>query len=165
MQGNSILASCSESKTIMISLPMTRTAFKAIQDKYIESVATTAGVISENVKILSVDEVSTSRLITGRLLLAISVHVQTSVLIPMGQQARLSNQALLNSNLNKNGLPSGTLSVHTLDANNSTGSMPGGSTTPRPLSSAASLSTPFLIVPQLCMILFMVCFHLSGALL
>jgi hypothetical protein len=158
MQGNSLLASCSEITIITISFPMTRTAFKAIQDKYIESVATTAGVIRENVKILSVDEVSnqSSRVITGRLLLATSIHVQTSVLFPMGKKVHFSDQvvqSVLNSNLNKNGLPSGVVQSNTTT---------GGSTTPRPLVSAASESTPSN-VPQLCMILCIICFHLSCA--
>ncbi len=134
-QGNSILASCSspsETIVIMISLPMTKAAFNAIQDKYIASVATAAGVSRENVKILSIDEVSTrsSRFITGRLLLATSVHVQTSISIPVGQQTSIKDQAVLNSNLNKNGLPSGTLvvlNIYTSAANTTTTPTPGGS--------------------------------------
>jgi hypothetical protein len=134
-QGNSALALCSspsETIVIMISLPMTKAAFNAIQDKYIASVATAAGVSRENVKILSIDEVSTrsSRFITGRLLLATSVHVQTSVLIPVGQQTSIKDQSVLNSNLNKNGLPSGTLFAqysYTSAANTTTTPTPGGS--------------------------------------
>jgi hypothetical protein len=137
---------------VTISLPMTKTAFTAIQEKYIECVAKTADVIPEHVKILSVNEVSTrsSRITTGRLLLATSVHVQTSVLVPMGQQARLGDQTALNSNLIKNGLPSGTLVAN-------------ATTTPGPaLVSAASVSTPSN-VPKMCMILCIVCFRLSRA--
>jgi hypothetical protein len=116
----------------MISLPMTKAAFKSIQDKYIASVATAAGVSRENVKILSIDEVSTrsSRFITGRLLLATSVHVQTSIPIPVGQQTSIKDQAVLNSNLIKNGLPSGTLVVlnsYTSAASTTTTPTPGGS--------------------------------------
>jgi hypothetical protein len=133
-QGNSILAYCSlpsETIVLMISLPMTKTAFVAIQDIYIASVATTAGVIRENVKILSIDEVSTrsSRIIAGRFLLSASVRVQTSVLIPVGQQTSIQDQTALNRNLNKNGLPSGTLVVqntYTSTANTTT-LTPGGS--------------------------------------
>ena len=133
-QGNSVLSSCSSpSETIvfMVSLPMTKAAFDAIEDKYIASVATAAGVIRENVKILSIDEVSTrsSRIFTGRLLLATSVRVQTSVLIPVGQQTNIKDQAVLNSNLIKNGLPSGALVVQYsyTSAVNTTTPTPGGS--------------------------------------
>ncbi len=114
-QGNSIPASCSQSEIIVIvvTLPMTKSVFIANEDMYIASVAVTAGVLRENVKILSIDEVSTrsSRIITGRLLLAASVRVQTSVQIAAGQQTNIKDQTVLNSNLNKNGLPSGTLVV------------------------------------------------------
>ena len=143
---------------------MTRTAFKAMQDTYIESIATTAGVSRENVKIVSVEEVSTQSSRnhhTDRLLLAISIHIQTSVLLPMGQQARLSDQTVLNRNLNKNGLPSGSIVVQYMytSAANTT-------TTPRPQAvlSAASTSTPSN-VPQLCIILCIFRFHLSRTLL
>ena len=131
----------------MVSLPMTKTAFVAIQDMYIASVATTAGVVRENVKILSIDEVSTrsSVIITGRSLLTSSVRIQTSVLIPVGQQTSIQDQSLLNNNLNKNGLPSGTLvvqSTYTSTAN-TTVLTPGGSgasgTEVASVSGAASL--------------------------
>ena len=144
----------------MISLPMTKTAFKAIEEKYIASVATTAGVTREKVKILSVDEVSTrsSSGINGRLLLATSVYVQTSVLVPLGQQTSLQDQKVLNSNLNKNGLPSGALVVQ-YKSYSTTTPMPGGSATPKPLDSAASASTSSSV--QLYMILCIVLFHLQ----
>ncbi len=92
---------------------MTKTVFVASQDKYVASVARTAGVNPGSVKILSIDEVSTrsSKIITSRLLLATSVRVQTSVIISMGQPSNLRDQSLLNSHLNENGLPSGTLIV------------------------------------------------------
>ncbi len=97
----------------MVTLPMTKTAFAAMEDMYISSVATAASVVRENVKILSIDEVSTrsARIIRGRLLLSTSVRVHTSVLIPVGQQTSIKDQTVLNSHLNKNGLQSGTLVV------------------------------------------------------
>ncbi len=92
---------------------MTKTIFVANQEKYVASVARTAGVNQENVKILSIDEVSTrsSRIITARFLLATSVRVRTSVLVPTGQQANIKDQSLLNRYLNENGLPNSTLTV------------------------------------------------------
>jgi hypothetical protein len=115
IQENSISDSCSQSETIVIvvMLPMSKTIFVAKEGLYISSIATTAGVSSENVKILSIDEVSTrsSRIVTGRLLLEVSVNVKTSVILAVGQQTYIKDQTVLNSNLNKNGLPSGTLVV------------------------------------------------------
>jgi hypothetical protein len=94
-------------------LPMSKAWLITKQDMYISSVATTAGVARENVKILSIDEVSTrsSRISTERLLLGVSVSVQTSVIIVAGQQTYIKDQTVLNSNLNTNGLPSGTIFV------------------------------------------------------
>jgi hypothetical protein len=117
IQVNSSLAFCIPSETIVIvvTLPMTKTEFFAIEDKYIVSVATTANVIRENVKVISIDEISTRsfRMILGRVLLATSVHVQTSVLVGAGQQTLtdINFQSELNRNLNKNGIPSGSLVV------------------------------------------------------
>uniref|UniRef100_A0A7S0QWG2 NAD(P)(+)--arginine ADP-ribosyltransferase n=1 Tax=Cryptomonas curvata TaxID=233186 RepID=A0A7S0QWG2_9CRYP len=110
---------------------------------YIASVASTAGVNRENVKVLGIEEVSarSSRIITGRLLLATSVHVQTSVLIPVGQQTNIKDQSLLNTNLNKNGLPSGTLVVQYTytSATNLTTPAPGsGGSEPEAVPAAAS---------------------------
>ncbi len=98
---------------IMVNLPMTKTDFLANQDIYIVSVAKTAGTNPENVKILSVEEVSARslKIISARLLLATFVRVKTSVLISASQQNNIKDQSLLNSNLNKNGLPSGILVI------------------------------------------------------
>ncbi len=107
--------SCSKMEVVVIivTLPLTKIIFILNEDKYIASVATTAHVFPQNVKILRIDEISTrfSRTITGRLLLSTSVRVQTSVLIAIGQQTNIRDQSVLNGNLNKNGLPSGTLVV------------------------------------------------------
>jgi hypothetical protein len=118
IQGSNSPSSCSKSDivqaiVIMVTLPMTKTTFIANEDKYIASVATSAGVSQENVKILNVEEVSTrtSRIVSARLLLAISVQVQTSILTPIGQPTHIEDQSVLNSNLIRNGLPSGTLVV------------------------------------------------------
>jgi hypothetical protein len=142
-QGNSSLVSCTlsastETIIIIVTLPMTKTAFVANQDKYIASVARTAGVDPESVKILSIDEVSTrsSKIITSRLLLAISVRVQTSVIVSMGQQSNFKDQSLLNSHLNENGLPSGTLLVQ--PTSNSTLDV----ATPAPLPGESSSNVP-----------------------
>jgi hypothetical protein len=117
IQGSSTPASCSQSATIFFAvvLPMAKSYFIANQDLYISSVAQTAGVKSNMVKILSIDEVSTrsSRIVTGRLLLAASIQVQTSVIVAVGQHTDKIDQNVLNGNLNKNGLPSGTLVVQT----------------------------------------------------
>jgi hypothetical protein len=102
-----------ETVVIIVTLPMSKTAFAAIEDKYIFSVATTARVDRENVKILNINEISTrfSRFVTGRLLLSAAVQVQTSILIEIGQQTNIKDQTVLNINLNKNGLPSSTLQI------------------------------------------------------
>ena len=109
-QGNNSLDSCSLSETvfILVTLPMSKAEFLSVEAKYIESVAITAGVVHANVKILSVKEIST-RMMALRLLLATSVSVQTSVLLDSGQQTHIGNQTVLNTNLNRNGLPSSVL--------------------------------------------------------
>jgi hypothetical protein len=123
---------------------MTKAVFMAYQDKYIASVAKTADVIQENVKILSIDEFSTEslRIITARSLLAISVSVQTSVLIVIGHQSNIKDQSMLNSNLNENGLPSGTLTVHSSHTSvgnvTTPGPWPGGTEAATAPGSAAS---------------------------
>ena len=98
---------------ILVVLPMSKNAFIAAEEGYIESVAATASVIKENVKVLSVDEISTraSKAITLRMLLGTSVSVNTSVILASGQQTNIQDQSVLNENLVKNGLPFGTLTV------------------------------------------------------
>ena len=81
------------------------------EERYIESVAKTAGVDPGNVKVLSINEISTREFTAVRLLLATAVRVQTSVLLASTQRNYIENQTLLNSNLNKNSLPSCTLVV------------------------------------------------------
>jgi len=114
-QRNSSMASCSKSVAllIMVVLPMSKNSFMAAEEGYIESVAATAGVVKENVKILSVEEISTRafKTIALRMLLGTSVSVMTSVLLASGQQTSIENQSVLNANLVQNGLPSGTLTV------------------------------------------------------
>lgn len=148
-QGNSLSASCllSETIIIIISLPMTKSAFMTNQALYIASIAKTAGVLVENIKILSVDEVSSRslRTVSGRLLLAASVRVLTSILIPVGQQTSIKDQAVLNSNLNQNGLPSGTLVVqdasgYTSASNTATPSPNAGVSLPEAASGSATSS-------------------------
>ena len=91
-------------------MPLSKAEFLTFEDQYIQSVAATAGVVRENVKILSINEASTRayRKVAIRLILATSVQVQTSVLVPKGQASSI-NQLVLNANLIKNGLPSCTL--------------------------------------------------------
>jgi hypothetical protein len=107
--------SCSqtESVIIVVTLPMSKADFIASEDKYIESVATTANVTRKYVKVLSIDEISTrsSRNISGRLLLVTAVRVLTSVLIAIGQHTNITDESVLNRNLIQNGLPHGTLVV------------------------------------------------------
>jgi hypothetical protein len=146
IQGSGSPTSCAQTENVVIvvTLPMSRTVFIAIEDKYIASVATTAGVIRENVKILSIDEISgrSSKILTRRLLLATSVRVQTSVLIEIGQRSNIKDQSVLNSNLNKNGLPSGTLIVQStyLPADYTTTPAPGAGSFAGSGSDAASAS-------------------------
>ncbi len=111
--GNSTSCSQLESVIIVVILPMSKTDFIANKDRYIASVASTANVTKENVEVLTIDEVSTrsSRDISRLLLATSAVRIQTSVLIAIGQHTNFEDQSLLNSNLNKNGLPSGRLIV------------------------------------------------------
>ena len=55
-EGNGSLVSCSPSEVIVIvvALPMSEAEFIAVEDRYVESVATAAGVVRENVKVLSI---------------------------------------------------------------------------------------------------------------
>ena len=151
-QENSSLVSCSPSETILIVviLPMSQNAFMANEEKYVESVASTAGVVKENVKVLSVEEISTraSTKIALRVLLGASVRVQTSVLLELGQQTHLEDVSLLNANLVKNGLPNGTLAVQfttqSAGASGVTASSSttvGGETTPAPSASKSATTS------------------------
>ena len=105
---NSTPVSCSIAETvvILVTLPMSKSSFLEAEDRYIASVAMTAGVTIDNVQIISVNEIS-----ARRLLLATYVNVQTSVQIASGQQSAIQDQSLLNINLNLNGLPSGTVTL------------------------------------------------------
>ena len=113
---------------------MTKTAFLAVEAQYIASIAATAGVDSTDVLVLNIVEISTIslRMMARRSLLSTSVSVETAVQVPYGQQAYLQDQSLLNSNLNKNGLPSGTLGVNS--------STPSPATTAPAYSPAAASS-------------------------
>lgn len=96
---------------------MSKADFLAGEGKYIRSVAITAGVPSEFVKVLGVDEISTRMFkLASRKLLATSFNVKTLVLIPSGQQTSITDQSALNANLVKYGLPSGTLVVQNTSA-------------------------------------------------
>jgi hypothetical protein len=97
---------------IVVILPMPKSEFQI--RPYMASVAAfTGSVVFENVKILSIDEISTrsSRHISGRLLMAVAIRVKTMVLIAFEQLSNINDEALLNSNLNRYGLPSGRLIV------------------------------------------------------
>jgi hypothetical protein len=100
----------------MVTLPMTKSIFAANEYRYISSVATTAGVVRENVKVLSIDEIATqtSRKMIRLLRLAIFIHVKTSILMEIGQITNIQ-ESLLNSNLQKYGLPSGTLFIQNVN--------------------------------------------------
>jgi hypothetical protein len=106
---------CKSSETIiiMVTLPMTKNAFLDKKEKYILSVATTAGVSYENVKIIRIDEVSTRsfRAVTGKLRFATHVNVHTSVLTAVGNHIYFNEKSVLNIYLNINGLPSAALIV------------------------------------------------------
>ena len=112
-QRNSSLSICTSYETVVIvvTLPMSQAAFLASEERYIRSISTTAGVSPADVKILSINEISSRTFRVLRLLLATAVRVQTSVLLASSQMMNMENQSLLNSNLNQHGLPSGTLVV------------------------------------------------------
>ena len=137
-QSNSTLLPCTQlqAHVITVSLPLSKVAFITVEDLYIASVAATAGVIVENVKIISLQEFSSRALLsTWQLLSAsLSVQVQTSVLMSSlsGLQSNnIEDQSILNRNFNKNGLPSGQLVLSLADAKSS-------ASTPVPVSNGAS---------------------------
>ena len=140
-QENSSLTSCLKSVdiVILVILPMSKNAFIAAEQGYIESVAATACVFKENVKILDIEMISTraSKAFALRMLLGTSVAVTTSVLLASGQKTYIQDQSMLNSNLLKNGLPSGTLAVQSNNTHwQSADSVTSPSaTTPSPYSS------------------------------
>ena len=143
-QENSSLTSCSKSVdiVILVVLPMSKNAFMAAEQGYIESVAATAGVIKENVKILDIEEISTraSKAFALRMLLGTSVSVTTSVLLASGQQTYIQDQSVLNSNLLKNGLPSGTLAVQSNNTQSADSVSSLSATIPSPYSSGSDSS-------------------------
>ncbi len=133
---------------IAVLLPMSKTEFVAYEDKYIASVASAAHVLLEKVKILSIDEMSTRsvRQISGRLLLATKIRVKTSVLIEIGRPTNV-DQFLLNSNLNKNGLPSGQIEDTVQDTNPaSIKTTTAVSVQPEPGCAAGELSLFFILL-------------------
>ena len=117
---------------------MTKTAFLAVEAQYIASVAATAGVDSTDVLVLNIAEISviSLRMMARRSLLSTSVSVETAVQVPYGQQAYLQDQSLLNSNLNKNRLPSGTLVVNSSTPSPAT-TAPASSSSPAAAASSA----------------------------
>ena len=121
---NRSLASCSLSELVvlLVTLPMNKTAFLANQDAYVVSIAATAEVVKDCVEVLSINEFSTrsSREIARHLPSALSVNVQTSVLIAIEQEASIEDQSLLNDYLNINGLPSCSLVVEYINSTGST---------------------------------------------
>ena len=98
---------------IIVTLPISKTNFLAVEKRYIESVAATAEVVPANVEILSIEEIYTNaaRRISMRQLLAIFVRVNTSILLAIGQETNLDDESALNFNLELNGLPPGIVLV------------------------------------------------------
>jgi hypothetical protein len=87
---------------------MSKTEWISASDRYIYSVAQTAEVNEDNVRILRVEETSSrafEKKAADRLLLASSVNVITSILIGCKQPKCALDQTLLNDNLRRNGLP------------------------------------------------------------
>ena len=121
---------------------MSQTEFIAFEGLYIESVATASGANPENVKVLSINEVSTRRLTHVRLLLTTAVSVQTSILLVGTQKAYIEDhsveyQTALNRNLMNNGLPAGTLLIESTG----TSVLGSNSTTPSPKNFDNSLAS------------------------
>ena len=128
---------------------MSQAEFIAIEKIYIDCVAATAGVDPENVEILGIDEVSTRKFTAVRLLLATAVRVQTSVLLPVARQNDIEDQSALNRNLNKNGLPSGTLVVQSTNSSGFGTSAPAlvaSFASPMPESGNALVSNVYLTI-------------------
>ena len=98
---------------IIVTLPISKTNFLAVEKRYIESVAATAEVVPANVEILSIEEIYTNaaRRISMRQLLAIFVRVNTSILLAIGQETNVDDESALNFNLELNGLPPGIVLV------------------------------------------------------
>ena len=78
-QRNSSLSICTSYETVVIvvTLPMSQAAFLASEERYIRSISTTAGVSPADVKILSINEISSRTFGVLRLLLATAFRVQT----------------------------------------------------------------------------------------
>ena len=146
--------SCSQSVTmvIFVVLPMSKSEFSAIEEKYIESVATTAGVVKDNVKVLSVSEISTRAFqkMALRMLLATSVNVQTSVLLANGQQTNIEDQTVLDANLVKNGLP---MTLQFTTTQNPAPSASGSATTSNNQIEAITGGAIGVLVFAVCMVL------------
>jgi hypothetical protein len=87
---------------------MSKTEWISASDRYIYSVAQTAEVNEDNVRILRVEETASrafEKKGADRLLLASSVNVITSILLGCKQPKCALDQPLLNDNLRRNGLP------------------------------------------------------------
>ena len=95
---------------LLITLPMTKSEFLGKEDAFIVSVAVAADVPPASVRVLSIDEVFTRAGLSAlkRMLLATSVQVRTSIATARGSTF---NQNFLNTLLNRNGLPNGTVLV------------------------------------------------------
>jgi hypothetical protein len=130
----------------MVTLPMTVRAFSNMEDLYILSIAATANVNTIDVKILDVNEVSRRSLSIPMLLLSASnIQIKTSVLLGEQEVKRLLNEALLNQNLNANGLPDGRVALVVQDANSSaavqSGNIPISPGSPSPSVGAESVNS------------------------
>ena len=145
IQSNRNRSFCSKSETVVIvvTLPISKSEFEDRQAAYILSIAETADVDPENVMVLGVNEIASRAASKAavRLLLASFVQVKTSVIVASGQAGRqwLQNLVLLSSNLNSNGLPSGTLTEILPD-------VPAGLISPGNFTTGAS---PFNVTPTI----------------
>ena len=105
-------AFCTASENIVfqVTLSMSKADFIAREDRYIDSIASTAGVLRSSVNILSIEEISSGavRAISMRVSTS-SVLVKTSIMIASVQRFVFQNQSLLTAVLVKNGLPSSTI--------------------------------------------------------
>ena len=92
---------------------MTKQDFLVKQVQYVNSIAIAANSVIQDIQITDVTEVFRRSVLfsTKRFLLGTSVQVQTSVKTSSDRLTSLEDQSLINSYLNQNGLPNGTLII------------------------------------------------------
>jgi hypothetical protein len=112
---------------IVVNMPLSNTAFTEVQNLFIASVAATAGVMWENVQIISIKELyaRTFNIASRQPLSAMSIGSSTNVCTHVGHSAnlifRLIRSQPLNSNLIQREIPISQRIQTNLKSSKSTG--------------------------------------------